>query len=125
MIGGPSGSGRDAGRAVALAAALAGMVAAALPASSAAAEGAFWLAIENRSEHPVKVALPGTPAVIVPAGGEPARIEAGRDGAGDGGTGVTVRLWWTSDPRQLCQIYTPWGRTVTATGSREILCRSR
>jgi hypothetical protein len=103
----------------------AGMVAAAPASSSAAAEGAFWLAIENRSEHPVKVALPGAPALTVPAGGEPARIEAGRNGDGDGGTGVTVRLWWTSDPRQLCQIYTPWGRTVTVTGSREILCRSR
>lgn len=125
MTEGGSGRGRQAGRAVALASAVASVLAAAVPSSSAAAEGAFWLAIENRSEHPVKVALPGTPAVIVPAGGEPARIEAGRDGAGDGGTGVTVRLWWTSDPRQLCQIYTPWGRTVTATGSREILCRSR
>lgn len=125
MIEGRSGSGRQVVRAVALAVITAGMLAAAVPSSSAAAEGAFWLAIENQSAHPVKVALPGTPALIVPAGAEPARIEDGRNGGGDDETGVTARLWWTSDPRQLCQIYTPWGRTVTVTGSREILCRSR
>jgi hypothetical protein len=86
----------------------------------AAAEGR-WLSVENRSDHPVKLALPGTPAATIAPGGEPARIEAEADGA----TGVTARLWWTSDPRQLCQIYTPWERTITVTGSREILCRSR
>lgn len=90
-------------------------------AGGAAAAGDGWLSIENRSDHPVKLALPGAPAAIVAPGAEPARIEADAGGA----TGVTARLWWTSDPRQLCQIYTPWERTITVTGSREILCRSR
>lgn len=79
------------------------------------------LNIENQSEHPVKVALPGAPAATIASGAEPVRIE----GANEDGAGVTARLWWTSDPRQLCQIYTPWERTITVTGSREILCRSR
>lgn len=96
-------------------------VAWALLAAGGAAAGEAWLDIENRSEHPVKVALPGVPAATVGQGAEAARIETASDGA----TGVTARLWWTSDPRQLCQIYTPWGRTITVTGSREILCRSR
>lgn len=80
------------------------------------------LAIENRSEHPVKVALPGVPAATVPPEGSPVSVSAAD--LGDS-VGVTARLWWVKDPRQLCQIYTPWGRTITVTGSREILCRSR
>lgn len=103
------------------AAALAGALWTLASASGGAAASDGWLSIENRSDHPVKLALPGAPATIVAPGGEPARIEADADGA----TGVTARLWWTSDPRQLCQIYTPWERTITVTGSREIICRSR
>jgi hypothetical protein len=80
------------------------------------------LAIENRSEHPVKVALPGVPATTVPPDSDPVSVAAIDPGDG---VGVTARLWWVKDPRQLCQIYTPWGRTITVTGSREILCRSR
>ncbi len=120
-----SDSGGSGVRGVMLAAIVAGTVAATAPGRTAVAVDGTWLDIENRSEHPVKVALPGAPALTVPVGAEPVRVEAGRDGAGDDATGVTARLWWTSDPRQLCQIYTPWGRTVTVTGSREILCRSR
>ena len=103
------------------AAALAGALWMLVSAAGGAAAGDGWLSIENRSDHPVKLALPGAPAATVAPGAEPARIEADADGA----TGVTARLWWTSDPRQLCQIYTPWERTITVTGSREILCRSR
>jgi hypothetical protein len=90
-------------------------------ATGGAAAEVRWLSVENRSDHPVKLALPATPAATIAPGAEPARIEANADGA----TGVTARLWWTSDPRQLCQIYTPWERTITVTGSREIICRSR
>lgn len=103
------------------AAALAGVLWMLLAAPAGAAAEGRWLSVENRSDHPVKLALPGTPAAMIAPGAEPSRIEAGSDGA----TGVTARLWWTSDPRQLCQIYTPWGRTITVTGSREIICRSR
>jgi hypothetical protein len=104
-------------------AALAGALSLLLATMGSAAAEARWLSIENRSDHPVKLALPGAPATIVAPGAEPARIEADADA--DGATGVTARLWWTSDPRQLCQIYTPWQRTITVTGSREIICRSR
>lgn len=118
--GGPgnalSGRRRRARRALAAAA-----VACTVLAAGSGAAAAASLSVENRSEHPVKVALPGAKAATLAPGGEPARIEA----EADGGTGVTARLWWTSDPRQLCQIYTPWERTITVTGSREILCRSR
>lgn len=121
MISGEPGSGltgrrRGAKRALAAAA----VACAVLAAGNGVAAGA-WLSVENRSEHPVKVAVPGAPAATIAPGADPARIEA----TSDGDTGVTARLWWTSDPRQLCQIYTPWERTITVTGSREILCRSR
>lgn len=84
--------------------------------------GGGTVAIDNRSDHPVKVALPGGPGRVI-AAGEPAvnlRIDADDDAVG-----TTVRLWWVSDPLQLCQIVTPWDRTVTVTGTVEIRCRSR
>ncbi|MCU0893505.1 MAG: hypothetical protein MUD06_04145 [Rhodospirillales bacterium] len=103
------------------AAALTGALWLLLSATGGAAAEDRWLSVENRSDHPVKLALPGTPAATIAPGAEPAQVQAKAEGA----TGVTARLWWTSDPRQLCQIYTPWERTITVTGSREIICRSR
>jgi hypothetical protein len=105
----------------ALSAVVAGLAVVFLAAAARAADEPS-LAIENRSEHPVKVALPGTPAATVPPGDSPVSVAAADRGEG---VGVTARLWWVKDPRALCQIYTPWGRTITVTGSREILCRSR
>lgn len=109
-------------RAVVCRVAVGAMFAVVLAAGAAASAEGLSLSIENRSEHPVKVALPRTPAVTVAPGEQPVAVRGGSEGEG---VGVTARLWWTSDPRQLCQIQTPWGRTITVTGSREILCRSR
>jgi hypothetical protein len=113
---------KQGGRFGAGAAALAGGIGLLLAATAGGDAGTGSLTIENRSEHPVKLALPGTPAAVIGPGAEPARVEAV---VAQDATGVTARLWWTSDPRQLCQIYTPWERTITVTGSREIICRSR
>ncbi|MBL8659213.1 MAG: hypothetical protein JNM75_05610 [Rhodospirillales bacterium] len=78
--------------------------------------------VENRSDHPVKAVLPGSRPVTIPSGDTPVPLP---DGDAEHGVGVTVRLWWTSDPRQLCQIYVPWDRTVSVTGSNEIRCLGR
>ena len=43
----------------------------------------------------------------------------------DADVGIDVKAWWVSEPRQLCQIFTPWGRTFVVSGTRLIRCRSR
>ncbi len=103
------------------------MVAAALLAAGLA-DGADAFAsegmvqVENGSDHPVKAVLPGARALVIAPGAAPVEMSGT---TADAGVGVTVRLWWTTDPRQLCQIYVPWGQTVTATGSDEIRCLGR
>ncbi len=103
------------------------MAAAALLAVGAAVGGSAFagegmVQVENGSDHPVKAVLPGARALVVAPGAAPVEMSGTTV---DAGVGVTVRLWWTTDPRQLCQIYVPWGQTVTVTGSNEIRCLGR
>jgi len=55
------------------AAALAGALWMLVSGAGSATAGDGWLSIENRSDHPVKLALPGAPAAIVAPGAEPDR----------------------------------------------------
>lgn len=87
-----------------------------------AVAGGGTITIDNQSDHTVKVAIPGGTARIFPPGAPPAAIPIDAD---DDAVGTTLRLWWVPDPLQLCQIVTPWQRTVTITGSQEIRCLSR
>lgn len=91
-------------------------------AASGASAGGGTITVDNRSAHAIKIAVPDVAATVVEPGQPPAAIRVeGQDGA----VGTTVRVWWVSDPLQLCQIVTPWERTVMVTGDVEIHCRSR
>lgn len=87
-----------------------------------ASAGGGMITIENQSAHAVKVAIPGGSARVFAPAAPPAVVPIDAD---DEAVGTTLRLWWVSDPLQLCQIVTPWDRTVTITGSHEIRCLSR
>jgi hypothetical protein len=45
--------------------------------------------------------------------------------AADEPVGLTVQIWWTAQPRQLCRIFAPWDRTITVTGDAVIVCLSQ
>jgi len=36
-----------------------------------------------------------------------------------------INIWWVKNARELCQIYTPWDRTITVSGKYTIQCLSR
>ncbi len=38
---------------------------------------------------------------------------------------VTIALWWVENARQLCQVFTPWDRTIIVTGKSTIQCLSK
>lgn len=77
------------------------------------------IVVDNQSPSPVKVVAPGGSAVV-PPGSEPSEIAFDNDEQ----VGVTVRIWWTSEPRQLCQVFTPWEHRVVVTGKAAIRCRA-
>lgn len=95
------------------------VVLAALTATGKEAFAGGTITIENQTTKSVKVVAPGGRATIE-AKGEPVSVAFDTDAE----VGVQVEAWWVSEPRQLCQIFTPWGRTVVITGSRTIRCRS-
>ncbi len=76
--------------------------------------------IDNQSASTIKVAAPGGSA-IVDASSDP--VEVGFDN--EEKVGVDLAVWWVSKPRELCQIFVPWERTVIVTGKSTIRCRSR
>ena len=83
----------------------------------AAAEGT--VTVENRSGYALKVAGEGGSGRVDKAG-EPVTIafEGGKD------VGIDVKIWWVSKPRELCQLFVPWERTVVVSGTTFIKCRS-
>ncbi len=86
------------------------------------------ISIDNQSSHPVKVAAPGADSLTLAPKAAPATLDVDAQAAASAAAapiGAMVRVWWTNDPLQLCQIFTPWSRTLTITGDREIHCRSR
>lgn len=99
-----------------LAAALAVALAQAAPEPAAAAGS---IVIDNRSGRAVKAVAKGGRAVVEPdTGPTPMTVES------DAETGIDLKIWWTAAPRELCQLFVPWERTVIVTGSTTIRCRS-
>jgi hypothetical protein len=77
------------------------------------------ITFDNQSKHKIKVVAPGGSAVIEPGSG-PVDVSFKNEGA----IGVDINMWWVSNPRQLCQIFTPWQRLVVVSGKSIINCRS-
>lgn len=75
--------------------------------------------VQNRSGLPVKAVGEGGGAVIG-ASTEPTPVtfEGGKD------IGIDLKIWWVSKPRELCQLFVPWERTVVVFGTATIRCRS-
>jgi hypothetical protein len=77
------------------------------------------LLFENDSAHDVKVVGPGR-AFIIKAGAPPKQVTFETDGS----LGVDLNIWWTNNPRELCQLFTPWSRRVRIAGRHSIVCLS-
>jgi hypothetical protein len=86
-------------------------------AAPAAAGGT--VSVENRSGLAVKVAGEGGGARVGEMS-EPTAIAftGGKD------VGIDIKIWWVSKPRELCQLFVPWERTVVVSGTAFIRCRS-
>jgi hypothetical protein len=80
---------------------------------------AGMITVENRSARAIKAVAPGGSAVVEP-GAAPVRIEF----SDSENVGVTLQVWWTALPRQLCRIFVPWTRTAVITGDQTITCLS-
>lgn len=78
------------------------------------------ITIDNQSPFAIKAVAPGGSALIESAS-EPVSVAFDNDKP----VGVTLRIWWVSKPLELCQIYTPWDRTVTVSGKNQIICLSQ
>lgn len=78
-----------------------------------------WLLFENVSAHDVKVVGPAR-AFIIKAGAPAERVTF----EADDGLGVDLNIWWKNNPRELCQISTPWSRRVRIAGRQTIVCLS-
>lgn len=76
--------------------------------------------VENESAKSVKIAGPGG-QVTVESNADPVAVSFDSDAE----IGLEVKAWWVAEPRQLCQIFTPWDRTIVVSGTRVIRCRSR
>jgi len=77
------------------------------------------ITVDNRSRFPIKVVAPGGSAVVEPDA-QPRSIAFENDEP----IGVTLRIWWVPKALQICQIFTPWDRTVTVSGQSQIICLS-
>ncbi|SCA57992.1 exported hypothetical protein [Candidatus Terasakiella magnetica] len=85
-----------------------------LPSYSFAGE----LLIENKSAHKIKVASIGGGGTLASNTTKTINFENEERGA-------DINIWWVKNVRELCQIFTPWDRTVTITGKHTINCLSR
>ena len=73
---------------------------------------------ENKSAHKIKIASIGGSGYLEPNEKKSINFENEEVGA-------DINIWWVKNARQLCQIFTPWDRTVTVTGKYTINCLSR
>lgn len=76
------------------------------------------LRIINQTIQEVKVASIGGQGRV------PAQEEATISFKNDE-NGADINIWWVKNARQLCQIYTPWDRTILITGKYTIQCLSK
>ena len=74
--------------------------------------------VENKSSHQIKVASIGGSGLIPPKSSKSISFKNDENGA-------DINIWWVKNARQLCQVYTPWQRTITVTGKYTIQCMSR
>ncbi|MCW8904642.1 hypothetical protein [Sedimenticola sp.] len=77
------------------------------------------LLFENDSAHDIKVVGPGR-AFILTAGAPAERVTFEADDS----LGVQLNIWWKHNPRELCQLFTPWSRRVRIAGRQTIVCMS-
>jgi hypothetical protein len=74
----------------------------------------------RRSTAKIKVVGEGGSAMVdVGAKGTELGFEGGTD------IGIDLKIWWVAKPRELCQLFVPWQRTVVVTGTSTIHCRSQ
>ncbi|MCP3668938.1 MAG: hypothetical protein GY814_00565 [Gammaproteobacteria bacterium] len=78
------------------------------------------LLFENQSAHDIKVVAPGI-GFILPAGESIKKVSLQSNNA----LGVNLNIWWKQNPRELCQLFTPWSRKVLITGKRSLACLSK
>ena len=77
------------------------------------------IVVENKSPHKVKVSSIGGSGFVNPGNTETINFKNDENGA-------DINIWWVKNARQLCQIYTPWDRSITVTVRyNEIQCMSR
>jgi len=76
------------------------------------------LLIDNKSDQKVKVSAIGGAGVV-------GARQTGQVFFENDENVAMVNLWWVRNARQLCQIETPWERTIIVTGKEEIKCLSK
>jgi hypothetical protein len=87
-------------------------------ADSAAAQGT--ITVDNGSPSTIKVVGDGGKAFVdMGVKGIQVRFEGGTD------IGIDLKIWWVAKPRELCQLFVPWDRTVVVSGTSTIHCRSQ
>lgn len=95
------------------------MAASILAALATTASAGGTVTVQNRSGLAIKVAGQGGSARVDKMA-EPTTVafEGGKN------VGIDVKIWWVSKPRELCQLFVPWDRTVVVSGTTTIRCRS-
>lgn len=74
--------------------------------------------VRNNSAHKIKVASIGGQGIIEAKTSK--SIEFKNDEIG-----ADINIWWVKNARELCQVYTPWNRTISVTGKHTIQCLSK
>ena len=76
--------------------------------------------VDNGSTSTIKVVGDGGKAVVDPGA---KGVQVGFEGGTD--IGIDLKIWWVAKPRELCQLFVPWDRTVVVSGTSTIRCRSQ
>ncbi|WP_135078794.1 hypothetical protein [Terasakiella sp. SH-1] len=76
------------------------------------------IVVHNNSAHKIKVASIGGSGTVEPNSSKTIDFKNEENGA-------DINIWWLKNARELCQIYTPWDRTIRVSGKYTIACLSR
>lgn len=74
--------------------------------------------VENKSAQKIKISAIGGSAYVEADSEKSISFKNEENGA-------TLNIWWVKNARQLCQIFTPWERTIIVTGKHTIQCLSK
>jgi hypothetical protein len=74
--------------------------------------------VHNNSDHKIKVASIGGSGMIEAKSSQSIEFKNTEIGA-------DINIWWVKNARELCQIYTPWNRTILVSGKHTITCLSK